>query len=234
MPEPTAPTLLWQGEDCLVLHWPPAIDAALNRHVHCCATALRAARWPGLRDLVPAYASLALYFEYDAAPDRALIEARVQSQVNGASASPGGPPPPAVELPVCYHPSLAPDLLAAAAQLGITPAALAHRHAQAEYQVAMIGFAPGFPYLLGLDPALALPRHAQPRARVAAGSVGIAGAQTGIYPQASPGGWQLIGRTPWSLFDPHRNPPTRLLPGQRLCFKPIEFDEFALLSEHEG
>ena len=92
--------------------------------------------------------------------------------------------------------------------------------------VGMIGFAPGFPYLLGLDPALAAPRHATPRVRVPAGSVGIAGQQTGIYPGDSPGGWQLVGRTPLSLFDPRRDPPSLLQPGQRLRFVAIGLDEY--------
>jgi KipI family sensor histidine kinase inhibitor len=93
----------------------------------------------------------------------------------------------------------------------------------------MLGFRPGFPYLLGLDPALAMPRRATPRARVPAGSVGIGGAQTGIYPDAAPGGWQLIGRTPLRLFDPARQPPARFAPGDRVRFVAIDAAQFAAL-----
>jgi KipI family sensor histidine kinase inhibitor len=121
------------------------------------------------------------------------------------------------------------DLESSASELGLSPAELIARHTAGDYTVAMIGFAPGFPYLSGLDPALALPRLATPRARVAAGSVAIGGAQTGIYPRESPGGWRVLGRTPWVLFDPDRQPPTRLLPGDRVRFRAIDADEFARL-----
>ena len=98
-----------------------------------------------------------------------------------------------------------------------------------EYRVAMLGFAPGFPHLLGLDPALHMPRRAQPRLRVPAGSVAIGGAQTGIYPRELPGGWQLIGRTPLRLFDAQLDPPSLLAPGDRVRFRTIDADEFDTL-----
>ena len=91
----------------------------------------------------------------------------------------------------------------------------------------MLGFAPGFPYLLGLDPQLHMPRRASPRTRVPAGSIAIGGVQTGIYPTELPGGWQLIGRTPLALFDARRDPPTLLVPGDRVRFVPITTSEFA-------
>jgi KipI family sensor histidine kinase inhibitor len=98
----------------------------------------------------------------------------------------------------------------------------------------MLGFAPGFPYLLGLDPALQVPRRANPRTRVPAGSVAIGGAQTGIYPRELPGGWHLIGRTPRVLFDPAREPPCLLAPGNHVRFRAIDADEFARLAEREA
>jgi KipI family sensor histidine kinase inhibitor len=97
----------------------------------------------------------------------------------------------------------------------------------------MLGFLPGFPYLLGLDPALVVPRLATPRIHVPTGSVGIGGTQTGIYPNAGPGGWQLIGRTPRSLFNAARDPPTRLLPGDRIHFVPIDAARYRDLCERE-
>jgi KipI family sensor histidine kinase inhibitor len=127
-----------------------------------------------------------------------------------------------VEIPVAYGGEAGPDLESAAAELGMTPTQLAQRHAAGEYTVAMIGFAPGFPYLLGLDPALALPRLPTPRTAVPAGSVGIGGAQTGIYPRESPGGWRVIGCTPLALFDPAREPPALLAPGDRVRFVRVE------------
>ena len=232
MPELLAPQLHWQGEDCLALHWPSVIDPALNRQVHRLRDALRDAKLPALIDLVPAYASLALYFDAADPLDRAAIRAQVESAISDLSHGAKSAEIAPIEVPVCYHAALAPDLEAAARHLGIDAEDLTRRHAEPVYSVAMIGFAPGFPYLLGLDPGLALPRHAQPRESVPAGSVGIAGAQTGIYPQPSPGGWQLIGRTPWRLFDPAREPPARLRPGQRLRFVPIELAQFERESEH--
>ena len=107
------------------------------------------------------------------------------------------------------------------------------RHSAPTYTVATIGFAPGFPYLSGLDPALALPRLATPRLRVPAGSVAIGGAQTGVYPRESPGGWRLIGRTPLRLFDPLRMPPSTLAPGDRVRFVAIDDEAFAAASAPE-
>ena len=101
---------------------------------------------------------------------------------------------------------------------GLGQDAVIARHCTAEYRVAMLGFSPGFPYLLGLDPRLAMPRLDTPRTHVSAGSVGIGGAQTGIYPQAGPGGWRIIGRTALVLFDALHDPPTLLAPGDRVRF----------------
>jgi len=198
-----------------------AVDAALSARVHALAAWLRAAAPPWLLDLVPAYASLGVFFD----PERAPAEA-VRRQLEDALASaPASPAPHAgreVEVPVRYGGAYGPDLEDAARELGLDAATLVSRHAAGTYTVAMIGFAPGFPYLLGLDPALALPRLATPRTRVPAGSVAIGGAQTGIYPRDSPGGWRLLGRTPLTLFDPQRDPPALLAPGDRMRFRPVD------------
>jgi KipI family sensor histidine kinase inhibitor len=113
-----------------------------------------------------------------------------------------------------------PDLAATAAEVGLEPAELVHRHAAGEYVVAFCGFAPGFAYLRGLDPTLHVGRRAEPRTRVPAGSVGIAGEFTGVYPRESPGGWRLLGRTDLRLWDLERNPPALLAPGTRVRFRP--------------
>jgi KipI family sensor histidine kinase inhibitor len=123
-----------------------------------------------------------------------------------------------VEIPVRYGGADALDLDAVAARAGLTCEEVIARHTAAEYRVAMLGFAPGFPYLLGLDPALAMPRLDTPRQHVAAGSVGIGGAQTGIYPRPGPGGWRIIGRTDAVLFDATRASPSLLAPGDRVRF----------------
>lgn len=122
-----------------------------------------------------------------------------------------------VEIPVCYD---GPDLGDVAAHCDLSAKEVVRRHAAAEYVVYFIGFQPGFAYLGGLDEALHTPRRAEPRTVVPAGSVGIGGAQTGIYPLATPGGWQLIGRTDLPLFDPLADPPTLLAPGDRIRFVP--------------
>lgn len=133
-------------------------------------------------------------------------------------------------IPVCYAAAFAPDLSDVAAHAGLTVDQVISRHTAAEYTVAMLGFAPGFPYLLGLDDALQTPRRASPRTRVPAGAVGIGGAQAGIYPRELPGGWNLIGRTPVVLFDPCREPPCLLLPGDRVRFHAIDAVAFARLA----
>ncbi|RKP58548.1 5-oxoprolinase subunit PxpB [Pararobbsia silviterrae] len=132
----------------------------------------------------------------------------------------GDAPGRLIELPVHYGGVDGPDIEAVARHAGLSVEALIERHAQTEYTVYFLGFQPGFAYLGGLDPALAAPRRKEPRVRVPAGSVGIGGAQTGVYPTASPGGWQLIGRTPATLFDAERDPPSLLAPGDRVRFVP--------------
>lgn len=123
-----------------------------------------------------------------------------------------------VEIPVRYGGEDGPDLAAVATHCGLTPEEVVRRHTAADYVVYFIGFQPGFAYLGGLDEALHTPRRAEPRVTVPAGSVGIGGAQTGIYPLATPGGWQLIGRSRLPLFDPQAEPPTLLAPGDRVRF----------------
>lgn len=214
------------ADNALVLRIGDRIDPYTNARVHALCERIRARRPAWLRDLVPAYASVGVFFdplliEADALETwlRATLGASSAGTENAAASS------RTVDIPVVYGGEAGPDLESAAAELGLTPAELAERHASGEYTVAMIGFAPGFPYLLGLDPALTLPRLATPRTSVPAGSVGIGGTQTGIYPRESPGGWRLIGRTPLVLFDPSRDEPALLAPGDRVRF--VAMDEGA-------
>ena len=226
MIEPTVEPL---GDQALLLRWGDAIDIAVNRRVHAVAARLRAAGAPWLVDCVPAYASLAVFFDAAAiAGDQPMeaVAAHVRESIGAAGADADPSSSRLVEIPVCYDAPHAPDLADVANACGLDEAQLVARHARPEYVVAMLGFSPGFPYLLGLDPALAVPRLATPRVRVPAGSVGIGGAQTGIYPDAGPGGWRLIGRTPVALFDAGRSEPTTLLPGDRVRFVPIDAATF--------
>lgn len=148
-----------------------------------------------------------------------------------AADSPAPTSDPSIEIPVCYDGEFGPDLDAVAAHAHLSHAEVIARHTAGDYSVAMLGFAPGFPYLLGLDPALHTPRRANPRTRVPAGSVAIGGAQAGIYPRELPGGWQVIGRTPCVLFDPQRDPPCLLPPGTRVRFRAIDAATFARLAK---
>lgn len=214
------------ADDAWLLRLAPGPDA--NARAHALAARLRANAPPWLRDVVPAWDSVGVCFDpalIDA--DAALASLRAHRDDGPTAAVPA---PRTIEIPVRYGGEHGIDLEAAATELGLTPGALVERHTAPLYTVAMIGFAPGFPYLDGLDPALALPRLATPRSRVPAGSVGIGGAQTGIYPRESPGGWRLLGRTPLTLFDPEADPPSRLLPGDRVRFVAIDDAAFAAMA----
>jgi KipI family sensor histidine kinase inhibitor len=224
------------AEDALLLRFGEGIDRATNARVHAAAEALRNAAAPGVTDIAPAYATLLVRFDPLASNGdlvrQAIADALRQDDGQDAN-TPAGGAARVVEIPVCYGGERGPDLAAVADHAGLSRNDVIARHAAAEYTVAMLGFAPGFPYLLGLDPALQVPRRATPRTRVPAGSVAIGGAQTGIYPRELPGGWHLIGRTPLVLFDPARESPCLLAPGDSVRFRAIEVDEFAQLAERD-
>jgi KipI family sensor histidine kinase inhibitor len=146
--------------------------------------------------------------------DRDLARELAAADLEVHSTTPG----PLAEIPVRYDGE---DLPAIAVRLGLDVAEVIQRHCAPTYTVACLGFSRGFPYLEGLDPVLRLPRRESPRARVPTGSVAIAADQTGIYPQSSPGGWHLLGRTDATIFDPLREPPGLLAPGDRVRFVPV-------------
>ncbi len=209
------------GEEALLLQWDERVDARLNAAVHAAATIVRSAALPGVHELVPAYASLLVRFDASiwSTGGRRDAHAALHAKLIEILAAGGGkvevaPPPARVhEIAVRYGGEDGPDLAGLASTLGLDEAEVITRHTAPLYRVAMLGFAPGFAYLLGLDPRLAAPRRPRPRTRVPAGSVAIGGLQTGIYPAALPGGWQLVGRTARVLFDAARQPPALLQPG---------------------
>jgi KipI family sensor histidine kinase inhibitor len=215
------PRLAPLGDSALLIVFGDRVDPALNRRALALAKAL--ADLPGVTDRVPAYASLALYYDPCVWRHEGLVEAVTPYLADEGAAAPEDR---SLRIPVCYGGEHGPDLDAVARHCGLAPDEVIARHSGGEYLVYFLGFTPGFAYLGGLDPALATPRRGTPRSSVPAGAVGIAGEQTGIYPQASPGGWRLIGRTPLRLFDPLREPPCLLAPGDRLRFAPIGPDEF--------
>lgn len=206
----------WVGESALCLALPPPPDPLTQRRLLNMAQALRAA--PGVVDVAPGLHNLTVFADAARLPPPAL-EALARRAWQRAR--------PAREVlrehrvPVRYGGQAGPDLMDAAAHAGLSAAQFIEAHAAPRYEVACLGFLPGFAYLTGLPSALEQPRRATPRARVAAGSVGIGGLQTGIYPLASPGGWQLIAHTALRLFDPQREPPSLLLPGDALRFEPL-------------
>lgn len=203
-----------------------SIDDAILARVHALAARLVAHRLPGVVDLVPAYASLGVHFDLQRV-DANAVAIWIRDALIHADSGREATSAREVEVPVVYGGAFGPDLVEAAALLGMTEDQLAAQHAAAVYTVAMIGFAPGFPYLSGLPDALALPRLGSPRTRIPAGSVAIGGRQTGIYPRESPGGWRILGRTPLVLFDPQRDPPALLQPGDRVRFRPLDADTYA-------
>ncbi|HWG10594.1 MAG TPA: 5-oxoprolinase subunit PxpB [Rhodanobacteraceae bacterium] len=218
------------SEDALLLRLGDRIDAEPNARIHAIAARLRDMTLPGIHDIAPAYASLLVRFD-PFATDGADV---LRDSLRKLASEPGvhaDTSPRLVEIPVCYGGEHGVDLQDVARHAGLDTQQLAARHASMEYRVAMLGFAPGFPYLLGMDPSLHVPRRATPRTRVPAGSVAIGGTQTGFYPRELPGGWQLIGRTPLTLFDAQRDPPCLLAPGDRVRFRAIDADEFAALTE---
>jgi KipI family sensor histidine kinase inhibitor len=203
-----------------------AIDPVTNAMVHALDRALAEAHFPGVREVVPAYASLLVHVDPVAIDPRDLIDGlRRLAEAVARHDDRAGPPAGTheslgrtLEIPVWYGGDAGPDLGDVARQAGLSADEVIRRHRSAEYVVAMLGFAPGFPYLMGLDPTIACPRLETPRVRVPAGSVAIAERQAGIYPYAMPGGWRLIGRTAMTLFDPGADPPAALAPGDRVRF----------------
>lgn len=202
---------------CLVLG--EGIDTVTLERVRRVFLALQAADLQGVTNLHPAYASLLVSFD-PRRTDRRTLAAAVTESLERAERL-ELPPSRLVEIPVTYGGAHGPDLEAVARHSGLPAEEVVGRHSRADYLVHFLGFSPGFAYLGGLPPELATPRLATPRPRVPAGSVAIGGAQTGVYPQASPGGWHLIGRTPLILFDPSRTPPTRLELGDRVKLHPL-------------
>ena len=214
------------GDAALLLELDGTIDPDVNARVHALAHALATRRPAWVRDVVPAYASVAVFVDDTAFADADDPLAEAERLLRPALARPMHARDAAsarcVDIPVRYGGTDGPDLQRVAGQAGLSADEVVRRHAGGHYTVAMLGFAPGFPYLLGLDPALATPRLATPRTHVPAGSVAIGGAQTGLYPRPGPGGWNLIGRTDAVLFDAAREPPALLAPGDRVRFVPVD------------
>jgi inhibitor of KinA len=212
------------GDSALIVEFEERIDPAVNACAIALADAIQATGLAGVRDVVPTYRSVAIYFDPLRTPSDALIDS-IQRHAARASAAVVQSPPP-VRIPVCYGGELGPDLTSVAAFAKATDDEVIRIHTTATYRVFMLGFVPGFAYMGLVDPRIAMPRHSTPRVRVPIGSVGIAGVQTGIYPAVTPGGWQLIGRTPLKPFDPGRAEPFLMKAGDAVQFYPIDRAEY--------
>ncbi len=211
------------GDSALLLRFATRIDLAVNADVHRAAAALAAASLPGVRAIAPSYAALVVTFDLVETQRSGGVE-WLQQRVDQTLAAVAGREVDEgrrVDVPTRYGGADGPDLAVVAAEVGLSVDAVIDLHAGSEYRVAMIGFQPGFPYLLGLPERLQLPRRSSVRAHVPAGSVAIAGAQAGIYPGDSPGGWHVLGRTTLRLFDASAACPSLLLPGDRVRFVPV-------------
>jgi KipI family sensor histidine kinase inhibitor len=189
---------------------------------------LQARQDPRIRNLHPGYTSLLVDFDPLQIGHDEL--AAMVEQSAGSAGSQAEPRSNLVSVPVCYDAEFGPDLMDLANHAKISPEEVIRLHSSATYLVYFLGFSPGFAYMGGLPEKLHMPRLATPRAHVAGGTVGIAGSQTGIYPVDSAGGWRLIGRTPWRMFDPNSDPPTRLQPGDTVRFSAIDRPTFGAMA----
>jgi inhibitor of KinA len=222
------------GDRAVIIQLGSSIDEDTHRLVRAVCDRLSAAPIPGMVEFVPAFASVAVHFDpMRVAPSRAAPLAgphnRMVDALRATLADLRGEALPAarlIEIPVCYGGELGPDLDDVARVHEMSADDAVSTHTAGEYLVYMVGFMPGFAYLGGLSERIATPRRSVPRTHVPAGTVGIGGSQTGVYPLESPGGWNLIGRTPQRMFLPDKEPPTLLEMGDRVRFRAITRAEF--------
>jgi len=226
-PAETSWRILPQGDRCLIVSFGDQIDAAVGRTCLAAAGKLRDARLPGVTDVVPSFVAVAVHYRPGASgsPTYSQLAERIGQLLSEGIAADalGGRE---IDIPVCYGGEHGPDLAEVAEAAGLTPAAVIQLHSQPRSMVFMLGFAPGHAYLGVHDEKLNIPRRASPRTAVPAGAVAIANRQTVIYPNRLPGGWNIIGATPLTMFDPAREPAALLQPGDSVRFVPISPEEF--------
>lgn len=222
-----------------------AISKKTNEHIRNFSALLEREKINGIMEWIPTYTAISIYYDpslisYDSLQNRMKSLYEKLSQVSL-------PPADIIEIPVYYGNEYGPDLRFVAEHNGLTAQEVINIHTSTDYLIYMMGFSPGFPYLGGMSEEIATPRLATPRVKIPAGSVGIAGSQTGVYPMESPGGWQIIGRTPLKLYNPHSNHPILLRSGNYIRFSSItetEYEDIATavskgtyqpkIKQHEG
>lgn len=223
------PRFLSGGDKAIFVEFGDAIAPELNRRVRNLMLTVQDKKISGVIETVPTYRSLLVYFDPRQISAKKLRETLYS--LTQPLAESGLPKPKLIEIPTAYGGEYGPDLEFVAAYNGLSVPEVVEIHIGTPYLIYMIGFVPGFPYLGGMSPRIVTPRLETPRAKIAAGSVGIAGNQTGIYPVESPGGWRLIGRTPLKLFDPSREPLALFQAGDYLTFVRITPEEFSSIKE---
>ncbi len=219
MLNPTDWRITMAGDAAVTIEYPPRIDPLISQRVVALAARIRAARHVGVRDVVPSYHAVTVYFEPTHTDLASLWTAlEEEAELPGAMETPSRE----VIVPVVYGGVDGPDLGEVASFSGCTTEEVVRLHTSVLYRVYMVGFLAGFPYMGTIDSRIAMPRREVPRLSVPAGSVGIAGIQTGIYPMTAPGGWRLIGRTAVGRFDPELDSPSFYQPGDRVRFRAVE------------
>ncbi len=218
---------LTTGDTSVSVEFGNAISEAINRDIRAYKIALEKAGIPGIVETVPTYRALMVHYNPGIIRSWALKE-KLEALL-GEMGDIEIPPSPVLEIPVLYGGEMGPDLAFVAEHAGLSQEEVIKIHSSTEYLIYMLGFTPGFTYLGGMSDSIATPRLQQPRVKIPAGSVGIAGSQTGIYPIDSPGGWQLIGRTPLKMYDPERETPILPEAGQYIQFFPVDQEEYDLI-----
>jgi KipI family sensor histidine kinase inhibitor len=221
------------GDSALVIEFGNEISETINREIKFVTDALDRAKLKGVLDLTPTYRSILINFDPLTLPASVITDfvTKAFASYSGSAQVRGGE---VIEIPVRYGGEAGPDLDFICEHTGLSSEEVIRRHSSVEYLIYMLGFTPGFAYLGGMPQELATPRLPKPRALIPAGSVGIAAAQTGIYPVESPGGWQLLGRTPLKIFNYERPDPFLLAAGSYLKFVPISGREYAAIETAEN
>lgn len=220
------------GDSSLMINFGDVIDEDINKKVLVLFNKLKEICHPYITDIVPAYSSLTIHYGSIISKQKTGFNKTIfeildeQIKLIFEHSEIELPSPLIVRIPVCYTEKYALDINEIAKEKNISVNEIIHVHTSKKYRVYMIGFLPGFAYMGKVDKKIAVSRKAQPRIVVEAGSVGIAGEQTGIYPFGSPGGWQIIGKTPLKIFDKEKDEPVLLHPGDEIEFYPITEDEF--------
>lgn len=217
------------GEGAVVVEFGRQISPEIHARVHALAKVLESSRAAGIVELVPTFRSLLVVYDPLALSYGKAVRL-VKNYLRRANTH-VAVPRRIIEIPVCYGGAFGEDLPQVAKMTGLQEREVVRRHTQGNYLIYMMGFLPGFAYLGGLDPTIAVPRLPNPRKRIPAGAVGIGGEQTGIYPSASPGGWRLIGQTPVKPYDPNRNPPFLYQAGMGIRFVPIDEAGFRAIAQ---